>query len=133
MIGDLVIIFLLLAVVIGLVSQFLPTVLVPVVIATLAGYLLYAILKIRYHSTRQKEYRNEEPIVLTAPEGPPELLPQRKKEKELATLKMFIARNLEKGVSRTTIRNALVHHQWPTYMIERAFSELRRETNLLVT
>ena len=106
MIFELIVIFILLFIIIGLVYQFMYDIYGWVLSLSLIFYISYSAVKLVYYFRKKKEgqIKEEEP-----------------KDKYMVMLKDFIQKNIKQGFKAEQIKEALLKEGWPKEKVEKAF------------
>ncbi|MSR85988.1 hypothetical protein EXS74_01175 [Candidatus Woesearchaeota archaeon] len=128
MIFEFIIIFILLFIILGLVYQFMYDIYMGVFIVCTTFYFCYVVVKVVFYMRRKKKTRETQiaPItktnsVKTEIKETPKI--EKKEDKNLETLKVFIQKNVKQGFQTSVIKEALTKQGWPKELVEQALKE----------
>jgi len=136
MIFELIAIFILLFVIIGLVYQFMPEIYLWVLLGSMVFYGIYLSITLYFHARKQQAPVQEQPIMskpsmvepmrekkpVVAESKMPEMKMEAKQaDPEVEKLKEFVQKNLKVGFKPKTVRDALVKQGWSKEKVDLAF------------
>ena len=122
MIFELITIFVLLFIIVGLVYQFLYDIYLWVFILSIVFYLSYVSVKLVYYFKKKKESQTTTMTIQVPLQKELKEVP-KVPDKDIQILKEFITKNKKEGFQLTVIKDALLKQGWPKEKVEQALKE----------